>query len=144
MKYTIYDPVTGCITHVLETYDPVQASINLLDRHYIDGSYDSDTYYIQQGMAIPKPARPSEEFMHYQFDYDTKQWIQDLAQSQNNVRIQRDKMLVNLDRVNPVWYASLTAEQQADLVAYRQQLLDVPQQPGFPSTIVWPTKPHWL
>jgi hypothetical protein len=28
-----------------------------------------------------------------------------------------------------------------DLATYRSELLDVPQQVGFPQTVVWPTKP---
>jgi hypothetical protein len=49
-----------------------------------------------------------------------------------------------VDRVNPVWYASLTADQQAELATYRTALLNIPQQSGWPATIEWPTKPTWL
>jgi hypothetical protein len=38
----------------------------------------------------------------------------------------------------------LTTEQQQQLQTYRQALLDVPQQAGFPDTIEWPEKPEWL
>jgi len=30
---------------------------------------------------------------------------------------------------------------QAAWATYRQDLRDVPQQAGFPTTVVWPTKP---
>ena len=56
----------------------------------------------------------------------------------------RDQLLSLVDQVTPVWYASLTPEQQQDLQAYRQALLAVPQQAGFPTDIQWPTKPTWL
>lgn len=56
----------------------------------------------------------------------------------------RNKLLQNVDRVNPIWYASLSADQQAELTAYRQALLDVPQQAEFPTVINWPAKPSWL
>ena len=60
-------------------------------------------------------------------------------------RQQRNEILRNtVDRVNPVRYQSLTVEQQAELIAYRQALLDVPNQSGFPNNIVWPTNPPWL
>jgi hypothetical protein len=49
-----------------------------------------------------------------------------------------------VDRVNPVWYASLTDSQRAELASYRQALLDVTQQQGFPDSINWPEKPSWL
>lgn len=38
---------------------------------------------------------------------------------------------------------TLTAQQYADLLAYRQALRDVPQQAGFPETINWPVAPAY-
>jgi pyruvate,orthophosphate dikinase len=35
-------------------------------------------------------------------------------------------------------------ERQVALQEYRQALLAVPQQPGFPDQVIWPTKPSWL
>lgn len=37
---------------------------------------------------------------------------------------------------------TLTAQEYADLLAYRQALRDVPQQAGFPETIDWPILPE--
>jgi len=59
-------------------------------------------------------------------------------------RKQRNQLLEIIDKINPVWYGTLTDEQKQELVVYRQALLDVPQQPGFPATISWPEKPSWL
>lgn len=57
----------------------------------------------------------------------------------------RDRLLrENVDIVNPIWYASLTAEQQQELAVYRQQLLDVTTQPGWPAEVVWPTVPSFV
>jgi len=42
---------------------------------------------------------------------------------------------------NPLRWAELTTEQQNDWTQYRTDLLNVPQQSGFPNTITWPTKP---
>lgn len=39
---------------------------------------------------------------------------------------------------------TLTAQQYADLLAYRQALRDVPQQTGFPESIQWPAIPEFL
>lgn len=36
---------------------------------------------------------------------------------------------------------TLTAQEYADLLAYRQALRDVPQQAGFPADVVWPQRP---
>ena len=62
----------------------------------------------------------------------------------SRARQSRNQLLAQVDRVNPIWYASLTAEQQTELAQYRQALLDVPQQESFPDNISWPTKPIWL
>jgi hypothetical protein len=53
-------------------------------------------------------------------------------------------MLEDIDRINPIWYASLNTDQQQQLIEYRQALLAVPQQSGFPETVTWPVKPTWL
>jgi hypothetical protein len=61
-----------------------------------------------------------------------------------DIRSARNMRLALVDRVNPLWYASLSAEQQTELAAYRQSLLDITDQAGYPNTIVWPKKPTWL
>lgn len=38
---------------------------------------------------------------------------------------------------------TLTAQQYAELLAYRQALRDVPQQAGFPESIQWPATPEF-
>jgi Phage tail assembly chaperone protein len=57
----------------------------------------------------------------------------------------RNKLLRdNVDTINPIRYEALTDEQRTELKAYRQALLDLPQQTGWPNTVDWPTKPTWL
>ena len=63
------------------------------------------------------------------------------------VRDQRDaKLTTEVDPVvsNPLRWADLSSQEQADVSAYRLALLDVPQQEGFPSTVSWPTPPACL
>lgn len=62
-----------------------------------------------------------------------------------SVRETRDRrMSAQVDPVisNPLRWASMSAEKQSEWTAYRQALLDVPQQAGFPHNVVWPTKPE--
>lgn len=56
------------------------------------------------------------------------------------VRAKRDSLLVVVDAVvsNPLRWADLSSDKQNEWTVYRQALLDVPQQSGFPSTVVWP------
>ena len=43
---------------------------------------------------------------------------------------------------NPLRWADLSTEKQNEWAQYRTDLLNVPQQSGFPNTISWPTKPE--
>lgn len=43
---------------------------------------------------------------------------------------------------NPLRWADLSIEKQNEWAQYRTDLLNVPQQAGFPNTINWPTKPE--
>ena len=80
----------------------------------------------------------------YTWNIENKTWQIDSVQSETKCRLYRNMLLTEIDRVNPVWYASLSADQQQELQAYRVALLGVPQQAGFPTLIEWPTKPQWL
>jgi hypothetical protein len=62
-----------------------------------------------------------------------------------HVRSERDRTLrVNVDTVvsNPLRWASMSAEEQQAWADYRQALLDIPDQEGFPHNVNWPTKPE--
>ena len=60
------------------------------------------------------------------------------------IRADRDGRLTEVDAVagNALRWAALDAETQAAWATYRQELLDVPQQADFHSTVAWPTKPE--
>lgn len=61
------------------------------------------------------------------------------------VRARRDYLLQSeVDPIvsNPLRWASMPAEKQGEWVAYRQALLDIPQQDGFPANVDWPVKPE--
>ena len=63
-----------------------------------------------------------------------------LAQS---VRSERDQRLLAVDAIagNALRWAALSEASQAEWTAYRQALLDVPHQSGFPDNITWPQEP---
>jgi len=61
------------------------------------------------------------------------------------VRAERDNRLVTeVDPIvsNALRWADLTAAKQAEWTQYRTDLLNVPDQAGFPTDITWPTKPE--
>lgn len=60
------------------------------------------------------------------------------------VRAERDmKLATEVDPIagNALRWAALDADTQAAWAAYRQALLDVPAQTGFPHNVTWPTRP---
>jgi hypothetical protein len=140
MNYTTYDSATGKITGTITTSSALCVDTN----SYIEGLYDFNKYYIKNGEAVLLPENPSTNFIKYDFDWNTMSWVVDAVKTASTVRGNRNALLSYVDRINPVWYATLTSDQQTELSNYRTALLNVPQQSGFPTTIEWPTKPSWL
>lgn len=64
----------------------------------------------------------------------------------DNIRAERDFELLELDKIvsNPLRYQSFTDTQRDELAAYRQALLDVPQQEAFPYSFENPVKPDFI
>ena len=61
-----------------------------------------------------------------------------------SLREQRDQKLVEeVDPLvtNPLRWGELTDAKQVEWTQYRTDLLDLPEQSGFPNTLTWPTKP---
>lgn len=60
-------------------------------------------------------------------------------------REKRDRLLrtvVDPIVTNPLRWAEMTDAQRQAWSDYRRALLDIPEQAGFPLSIVWPTKPE--
>ena len=67
------------------------------------------------------------------------------ARQADFLRYQRNQRLENeVDPIvtNPLRWADLTTAKQNEWTQYRTDLLNVPQQAGFPHNINWPTKPE--
>lgn len=62
------------------------------------------------------------------------------------VRAKRDGLLRELDVIvsNPLRWGEFSEAEKQALAEYRQALLDVPQQEGFPETYVLPDKPDFI
>ena len=66
----------------------------------------------------------------------------DTLQSSNEIREERDKRLkLYIDTLNPIRWNALSSTKQTEWATYRQALLDIPDQAGFPNSVTWPTKP---
>lgn len=63
----------------------------------------------------------------------------------DEVRRQRNALLADwVDRMNPLVWETMTDEAKKDYRDFRQALLDVPDQPGFPWDVQWPETPSEL
>jgi hypothetical protein len=122
---TVFNADTGC---VIGTITSTGRELELLKEKYpnhIDGDWPGDQYYMANGQpqlrehTMPVPGA-------------------------DQLRRARAHRLRQIDRITPMWWESLTAEQQQEVRDYRQALLDVPQQPGFPADVTWPEPPQWL
>lgn len=72
----------------------------------------------------------------------TQAWLDD--QASQLVKSQRAaKLHYTVDPVasNPLRWNSLSTEKQAEWAAYRQALLDITEQAGFPHQVNWPVAP---
>lgn len=67
------------------------------------------------------------------------------ADAAARVRFERDRKLAReVDPVatNALRWAAMTDAQRQAWADYRQALLDIPQQAGFPHNVTWPSKPE--
>ena len=83
---------------------------------------------------------PQEEL---EFDAQEAAWAAGADDRKaEEVREKRNARLADMDAnlSNPLRWSELDATTQALWATYRTALLDVPQQTGFPQTVVWPTK----
>lgn len=138
MIYSTYDPNTGQILSTI-----FDSTSDIIPLNAITGIYnDQDHYFDLDTKSIQtKGSAPGN---NYTWNFVSKSWILDQSQASRDARWKRDQLLSFVDRVNPIWYESLTNDQKQQLQFYRIELLNVPQQLGFPTDILWPTKPTWL
>jgi len=72
-------------------------------------------------------------------DEYTNERLKEDATKASQVRQHRDYLLqTKVDSINPMRWELMTPEQQEKMRVYRQALLDVPSQEGFPWNIEWP------
>lgn len=72
--------------------------------------------------------------------YNGEYTIEDVPETADEARTQRDKLLSETDWTQ-VLDAPIDAATREAYRAYRQALRDLPEQDGFPGTITWPELP---
>lgn len=106
----------------------------------IESDADVNKHWIVDGAVQSLPLKPGDD---YEFDYGSGQWIPNVHRIELQARFKRDRLLKDgPDRINPIWWASMSATDQAAVTEYRQALLDITQQLGYPMEITWPDLPE--
>lgn len=60
----------------------------------------------------------------------------------NEILARRDKILLEtVDRINGIWWESMSEDMRNAWREYRQALLDITKQSGYPFMVEWPTEP---
>lgn len=123
--------------------------ILLTDTNQIIAQVDGAVQFAPKGhIEVTKSYRG---YLGYTYMGDDQEPVDNRTQDEldevasNNSRLERDmKLATEVDPIagNALRWAALTAEQQQAWADYRQALLDVPSQSGFPHDIVWPIKPE--
>ena len=73
MKFTVFNKSTGKIEKVIScSPELIGIQYNNAIEDVIEGEYSDDSFYIQNGQAVPIGNAPSD--IHV-FDFDTKQWV---------------------------------------------------------------------
>lgn len=99
--------------------------------------------YPQGTVEVQLPPSPMHKMVDGEWVAPTQEELHAVAAS--NVRSERDlKLATEVDPIagNALRWSALTAEQQQAWADYRQALLDVPEQSGFPHNVTWPSKPE--
>lgn len=106
---------------------------------YIELMYDGPT----PTGSTPVPRREAEWFDLVDGAWVINQTRHDEAAAEI-IRSLRDKKLRVVDKIvsNPLRWAEMAVDKQKDWSQYRTDLLNVPQQFGFPNSITWPVKPE--
>lgn len=119
VKYAILDGKT--VTHVL-FYIPRHAPEGAVE--VTDATGEAGPGFAWDGKTFIRPPKP--------------------APTADQVRARRDSILRNVvDPLvsNPLRWTDMPQVEKTAWVVYRQALLDVPGQPGFPEAVTWPEPP---
>lgn len=123
----------------------------VLKRSETDYVIDCDSQGQGGYNVIPREIDPSNKYTLEEvrdYLYDNPDMLLDEIQINTEIlssyaRTMRDGLLKEVvDAINPMRWELLTESQKDAWRAYRQALLDVPQQEGFPTDIVWPEVPN--
>ena len=136
MNFTIYNTATG---QIIQSGICSDISIQAIPHgcSLLEIQSDSLNQYVDNGQLINIPVRPSNQ---HEFNYLTKSWVINIELLKEVVIAQRSNLLLKSDWTQ-LPNSPLTQQQQEQWATYRQALRDITTQSGYPTNIIWPTKP---
>jgi len=139
INYSIYRVNTGEII-IRGTAQLQEDILPLLDSTTNVIFEQSTNYnYVDNGVIVYMPEKPGVDYI---FNYVEKKWIKDIEGMKTKALNKRNALLADgPDRINPMWWSSMTEQEQQAWTFYRQALLDITKQADYPEFIVWPIKP---
>lgn len=112
-----------------ETFDyQAMDGESIIEAQYINNQY------VDNGVLVNMPPKPDGE---WEFNYDTKQWVQNISVLTAQAIKERNDLLLASDWTQ---LPDAPADKQA-WADYRQHLRDITEQPDFPIKIDWGTPP---
>jgi hypothetical protein len=110
--------------------------INKNTNECVDVLYDTDWTDTEELISAPQNDGEVGWFWNGNGWKSYEEW----CEKQRN---RRNKYLaIHIDTINAVRWNIFTQEEKNLWIEYRQSLLNIPQQSGFPRSITWPTKPE--
>jgi len=142
MNYAVVDKRNGQVVKFItsDSYETAQlncdAGCELIPCNAEHMSASGDCFYENGQFHFCSPATDYEEF-----DYDTRTYVDTRTEDDliRAAKARRDELLVDSDWTQ---LPDVPIKLKEKYQEYRQQLRDVPAQPGYPYKIHWPTEPN--
>lgn len=136
VNYVQYDNQTG---QIFGSGNADEMSVAGVSGYLIvEQQVDNTKFKVENNQLVELSAKPG---FYYYYNYITNQWVFDEQSCANAVIAQRNELLYASDWTqipnNP-----LTPALQQEWAVYRQALRDIPNQQGYPATVIWPTPPQ--
>lgn len=153
MYFIVYYKLNGEMLNLAFTNDEFGANafksanydaIEISEAFYNELKINKQSVYIKNNEIIIRPPSP---FQYAKWDVNNKVWFLDteyqLASETELVREKRNLLLLGVDEIvmNPLRWNELSSTKQVEWTQYRIDLLNVPQQSGFPLNVVFPIAP---
>lgn len=139
MNVLVFNKATGDIVAFKGNVDASEPIIDTPELGQIETTEPgwTTTLYVKNGVLTPRSERPSLEHQ-----WNGSAWVPNTDQMAQIARLRRNQLLDNSD-----WSDLASAPQRLggqvyqQWQQYRQALRDITNQPGFPTSITWPTPP---